>query len=149
MTEERFRDFETRLRKVEDFILSQLNMLLELSQSMKGRIEMLEEHDKEFMAMVHNTCDVKNKEISTAREEAIRISVDHTNKTHRQTWIVVAAMYGTFISAVLYFNHENTSRALDIQKNNTQIDAIIKTLDKIDSKTDKMIDHISDEKIGK
>ena len=145
MTEDIFKDFEIRLRKVEDFILSQLNMLLELSQSMKSRIEMLEDHDKDLMTMFHSTCDIKNKEISDAKEQAIRISVDHTNKTHKQTWIVVATMYSTFITAVLYFNHENTNRALDIQKNNTQIESIIKTLDKIDSKTDKMIDHISNE----
>jgi hypothetical protein len=80
MTEERFRDIEVRMRKVEDFILSQLNTLLELSQSLKCRVEVLEAHDIEFMAMVHNTCDIKNKEIMKAREESIDIS-HFENKT--------------------------------------------------------------------
>ena len=142
MTEERFRDIEVRMRKVEDFILSQLNTLLELSQSLKGRVEVLEAHDVEFMAMVHSTCDIKNKEIANAREESIEISTAYTDKQHSQTWGVVAVIVTTLIGLVVYFNIENNTRALDIKKHETQIDAITKTLDKIDSKIDRLNDHI-------
>jgi hypothetical protein len=142
MTEERFRDIEVRMRKVEDFILSQLNTLLELSQSLKGRVEVLEAHDVEFMAMVHSTCDIKNKEIANAREESIEISTKYTDTQHRQTWTVVAFIVTTIIGLVVYFNMENTARALDIRKHETQIDAMTKTLDKIDGKLDKLGEHI-------
>lgn len=142
MTEERFRDIEVRMRKVEDFILSQLNTLLELSQSLKGRIETLEAHDVEFMAMVHSTCDIKNKEIEKAKGDAIEISTDYTDKQHNQTWIAVSFIITTIIGCVVYFNIENTNRALDIKKHETQIDAMTKTLDKIDGKLDKLNEHI-------
>ena len=146
MTEERFKDLEIRMRKVEDFILSQLNTLLELSQSLKNRVEVLEEHDVEFMAMVHSTCDIKNKEIATAKEESIRISVDHTNKTHQQTWYVVGAMFTMFISAVVYFNTVNENQSLDIKKHDTQIENMNHVLDKIDGKLDSLADKIGAKK---
>ncbi len=145
MTEERFRDIEVRMRKVEDFILSQLNTLLELSQSLKGRVELLEAHDVEFMAMVHNTCDIKNKEITKAREESIEVSTKYTDSQHRQTWAVVAFVVTTIIGITVYFNAQNSDRALDIQKHETQIDTITKALDKIDGKLDKVMNHIAKE----
>ena len=133
---------ETRMRKVEDFILGTVNTLLELSQSLKGRVEVLEAHDVEFMAMVHNTCDIKNKEITKAREESIEISTKYTDSQHRQTWAVVAFIITTIIGITVYFNAQNSDRALDIQKHETQIDTITKTLDKIDGKLDKLNEHI-------
>lgn len=142
MTEDRFKDLEVRLRKVEDFILGQLNMLLELSQSIKGRVEVLEDHDIEFMAMVHNSCTLKDKEIVKAKEEAIEISVEHADSNHKQTWGVIAFLLTTIIGITVYFNAQNTQRALDIQKNDTQIEGIKSTLDRIDSKLDKLSDHI-------
>ena len=146
MTEDRFKDFEVRLRKVEDFILGQLNLLLELSQSLKSRVEVLEDHDTEFMNMVHNTCDVKNKEIAAAREDAIKISTEHANDNHKQTWAVIAFMFTCFIGAVVYFSAENTARAINIQRNDTQIDGITHTLDKIDSKIDRLGEHLDGHK---
>ena len=146
MTEERFRDIEIRMRKVEDFILSQLNTLLELSQSLKSRVEVLEEHDVEFMAIVHSTCDVKNKEISKAREESIAISTAHADSNHKQTWAVIGVMFSMFIGAVLYFNNANTDRAIASQKNATNIEAITHALDKIDSKLDKLSERMEDNK---
>ena len=141
MTEDRFRDFEIRLRKVEDFILGQLSMLLELSQSIKGRVEVLEEHDIEFMAMVHSSCTLKDKEIAKAKEDAIEIAIDYVDQVHKQTWVGIAMMFSLFIGAVVYFNMQVTDRAIASQKNTTNIENISKVLDKIDSKLDKLADH--------
>ena len=143
MTDEQAKDFEARLRKVEDFILSKLNMLLDLSQSLKDRVETLEEHDKEFMAMVHTTCTLKDKEIASARENAIDISCKHADNNHKQTWSVIAFLVTVIISCIVYFNHENSQRSLDIQKNDTQIENIGRSLDKIDSKLDKLSEKIN------
>ena len=145
MTEEQAKDFEVRLRKVEDFILSKLNMLLDLSQSLKERVDTLEEHDKEFMNMVHNSCTLKDKEIAKAREDAINISCTHADNNHKQTWSVILFVVTTIIGCIVYFNHENNQRALDIKRNDTQIENISKSLDKIDSKMDKVIQHIASE----
>ena len=142
MTEERFKDIETRMRKVEDFILGQLNMLLELSQSLKGRVDTLEDNESEFKSFIHTTCTLKDKEIAKAREESISISTDYTDKQHKQTWIVVAFIITTMIALVVYFNIENNHRALDIQKNDTQIENMRHTLDRIDSKLDKLSEHM-------
>lgn len=142
MTEERFKDIETRMRKVEDFILGQLNMLLELSQSLKGRVDTLEDNESEFKSFINTTCTLKDKEIAKAREESISISTDYTDKQHKQTWIVVAFIITTMIALVVYFNIENNHRALDIQKNDTQIENMRHTLDRIDSKLDKLSEHM-------
>ena len=143
MTEDRFKDLEVRLRKVEDFILGQLNILLELSQSIKGRVEVLEDNNTEFMSMVHNSCTLRDKEIVKAKEEAIEISVGHANSNHKQTWSIIAFLVTTIIGVTVYFNAQNTQRALDIQRNDTQIEGIKSTLDRIDGKLDKLSDHIS------
>ena len=145
MEEERIKDFEVRLRKVEDFIMGQLNMLIDLSQSFKARIDTLEDHDKEFMAMVHSSCALKDKEIQKAREDAIEISCEHADKNHFQTWKVLAFVSTIVIGCIVYFNIENNTRALDIKKHETQIDNISKTLDKIDNKMDKIMSRIATE----
>ena len=141
MTEDRFRDFEVRLRKVEDFILSQLSILIELSQALKNKVEVLEEHDMEFMTMVHNSFIIKDKEIIKAKEDAIETATTYTNNVHNQTWVVIATMFSMFIGAVIYFNIQVTERAMASQKNTTNIENITHVLDKIDSKLDKLGDY--------
>lgn len=143
---EQMRSMEVRMRKVEDFILGTVNTLLELSQDLKSRVLILEGHDAEFMAMVNTTCDIKNKEIAEARKDAIEISTTYTDKQHNQTWIAVSFIITTIIGLVVYFNIENTNRALDIKKHETQIDTMAKTLDKIDGKLDKLNEHIGGHK---
>ena len=152
MTEEKFnelvamvKDQGIRLRSVEDFILGRVNQFLELSNDLKARVEHLEEDDIKVMAYLNDTCQLKDREREEARKSAIDISCNHADKNHKQTAILIAGMFSMFIGAVVYFNVQNNDRALDIKKHETQIEGISKTLDKIDTKMDKIMSHIATE----
>lgn len=135
--QKRFNEIEIRLRKLEDMVI-RLDAIIELIYKMERRVEDLEKHDHETMNFIHSTCQLKDKEILNAREDAIEISVEHADKLHSQTLKIVAVMFSLFIGAVVYFNDANQEAITGIQKNSTQIDGIVHSIDKIDSKIDKI-----------
>ncbi len=135
MSEDQLKDFEARLRKVEDFILSKLSILLELTQDLKTRVGTLEDREDDVLNAINTTWKTKDKEISSAKEEAMA----HADDNHRQTHKILAVMFGMFLSVVVYFNIEMQQRATTSQKNSTNIESIYRSLDKIDSKLDKII----------
>lgn len=138
MFSDEFKELDSRVRKVEDFILSKMGTLIDLGQSLKERVDALEEHDTQFMAMVNQSCTLKDKEIAKAKEEAM----EYSDEVHKQTLYILASMFTLFIGAVVFFNLQNNDRALDIRENATNIINIEKSLDKIDNKLDKISERI-------
>lgn len=143
--EEINKDYGDRIRKLEEFILVNLNKLLDLTTDHKTRIEDLEAGEVAFKSFINDTCTLKDREIIKAKEDAISISCTHADNNHRQTWGVIAFIVTTIIGCIVYFNIENNKRALDIQKHETHIENIGKTLEKIDGKMDKIYTHVQSE----
>lgn len=144
--EEQLKDHDARIRKLEDFILMNLNKLLDLTTDHKERIETLEAHDDETMKFIHQTCALKDKEIQAVRSEAIEISCEHADKNHKQTWGLIVLVVSVFITFAGYIASQNSQRALDIQKHEVEIKNTKEMLEKMDAKMDKIYAHIQAEK---
>jgi hypothetical protein len=123
-------DISKRLRKVEDEMIRN-DSVSKLIEKLDERLIVLEKHDEEFMVMV---------------QQAIKVSTDHANNNHKQTWTVLFFLFSLFIGAVIYFNTQNQERAMEIQRNSTNIDVITKSLDKIDAKLDTIRYKIQEDK---
>lgn len=144
---EQLREHNERLRKLEDFILSKMDTILDLAKDLKERVGALEDKDSEFIHLVNHNCTIKDKEIQKAREEAIDISTSHADTIHSQTMKILAGMFMLFIGAVVYFQVQVQDRAVASQHNRTSIDNISHSLDKIEVKLDVLTSTISNHKI--
>jgi len=99
------------------------------------RFEPLEKHDKEFELLFYQTCDIKSKEVSTARDDAIKAANEYSKNNHIQTLWLITGMFGLFISAVAYVGL--LSNGITAAK--TDIDNIKHSIDRMDNKLDQLI----------
>jgi hypothetical protein len=158
-------DFERRLRIVESLV-SKIEYLINLMTNTSNRVDSLEEHDKEILELLHHTYQVQDKDIQGAREGAIKIATEHTNKlhsiaieqtkdmhraaiehsteNHKQTIALLAGQFSLFISAVVGGALFVLSLSNAIVEDHTDAKNITKVVEKLDSKLDIVVKEIQD-----
>lgn len=141
------KDEETRLRKVEDAIISFDNIAKIVIVDIKERVKTLEAHDEEFSKVIYTTCDLKSKEIETKIKESEEKIYPAIRRGRTSVLTVIAGMFGLFVGAVVYFNgqigsvHEKINKAhkesaKTESANSTDIKSILRELRYIRSRLD-------------
>lgn len=160
MTEEQLLDFDRRLRIVENLVVK-IEHLIDILTKTTERVDNLEEHDKEILAFMHQTCQLKDKDIQNTREDAIKVATEHTNKlhqiavthantinnataqhmtdNHKQTLLLLGGQFSLFISAVVGFAFIVLSMSNSIVAEQTEAKNSNAVIEKLDTKFDNIL----------
>ena len=153
MTESEKKEHNQRLKSVEEAVIKFGNVIDIVLVDIKSRIKLLEKHDEEFQNKMHNSCDIKSKEIDRKVGESEIRSSDFIKDSRKESRWVSIAMFTLFISALVYFNYTDQQITEKVErfhdntiKNNTNSEILINAVDKINKKLDQVIQHKHDRK---
>lgn len=144
--DEHYRDLNERVKKLEDFILSKMNLLLELANDLKIRVSALESKDSEFISLMNSNCNLKDKEIEEARKEAVIEAKEHADNNHKQTMRMIIFLGTALISLTIYFNQLNRDNELLLVKTVTNSEHTVAEVNAISTKMDKFTDALEEHK---
>jgi hypothetical protein len=146
----RIDSIEERTRKVEEAIIGFEYIAKVILVQHENRLCSLEKHDEEIQAILYSSCDVKSKEIDD-KLNVVAGSI-RTQYDKYVTWgiSIIAGLFFMMLGYVAYDQGQKANigtaleaRAVSSQENRTHIEVIHNTLDKIDSKLDRIFENQS------